>query len=173
MERLLLRLTAELPAKIIMDGDRPYLERYYLGRAFGLIWYIHRFVASDPDRGLHDHPWRRAISLVLRGWYLEETRLGTRVVRWINLIGGADFHRVVLPDERSVWTLFGHSEVKHPKGWGFLRREWDAEKEAHMLVYRSHVDRDDSGDSAAWVATAPKGRDLRAPLRTATTRAAS
>jgi hypothetical protein len=161
MESLLLKLTAELPAKVIKDGDRPYLERYYLGRAFGLVWYIHRFVASDPDRGLHDHPWRRAISLVLRGWYLEETRLGTRVVRWINLIGGADFHRVVLPDERAVWTLFGHSAIKHPKGWGFLRPYWINET-GNALVYEEHVDQDASLDSAAWVATAPKGREVRA-----------
>lgn len=162
LNRLLLSITAELPARIIKDGDRPYLERYYLGRAFGFIWYLHRFVASDPDRGLHDHPWRRAVSLVLAGWYLEETRLGTRVVRWINLIGGADFHRVVLPDERPVWTLFGHSAVKHPKGWGFLRRRYVAEEEGFVVLYRPHQDRDASADSAAWVKTAPNGRELRA-----------
>jgi hypothetical protein len=160
MERLLLGITAELPAKAIKDGDRPYLERYYLGRAFGFIWYLHRFVASDPDRGLHDHPWRRAISLVLSGWYLEETRLGTRVVRWINLIGGADFHRVILPDERPVWTLFGHSERKHPKGWGFLRPYWLNEV-GDALVYEAHQDQDASSDSAAWVKAAPKGREIR------------
>lgn len=162
MERLLLSLTDELPVKVIKDGDRPYLERYYVGRAFGLIWYIHRFLASDPDRGLHDHPWRFAVSVVLKGWYLEETRLGTRIVRRLNLIGGADFHRVVLPDERPVWTLFGHSERKHPKGWGFWRAVATDINGAPVVEYHPHFDSDNSDDSAAWVKAAPKGRELRA-----------
>ena len=65
MNRLLLWLTGFLPCRIISEGDQPYLERYYLMTLFGWRFYIHRFVASDPDRGLHDHPWPKAYSIIL------------------------------------------------------------------------------------------------------------
>ncbi|MEZ5739520.1 MAG: hypothetical protein R3E68_08760 [Burkholderiaceae bacterium] len=42
-----------LACRVICDGDQPYLERYFLFRRLGLTAYLHRFVASDPDRGLH------------------------------------------------------------------------------------------------------------------------
>ena len=129
VSRLLHRLTARLPCRFI-DGEdgEPYLERYYLFGAFGWHLYLHRFVASDPDRGLHDHPWHRAVGLVLSGGY-EEIRLadpvtGTTAVRWLrpgrlNLLKGDDFHRVILSNRRPAWTLFLHGP--RVKGWGFLR----------------------------------------------------
>jgi hypothetical protein len=72
IERLLLFISARRPCRFI-DGERggPYLERYYLFGAFGWHAYLHRFVDSDTDRGLHDHPWGRAVSLVLSGGYDE------------------------------------------------------------------------------------------------------
>ena len=60
-------LTGYLPYKLIQEGERPYLERYYLFTILGWRFYIHRFVDSDPGRGLHDHPWRRAVTFVLDG----------------------------------------------------------------------------------------------------------
>lgn len=124
---LLKILSRYLPGRRI-DGDdgRPYLERYYLGGAFGRCVYLHRFVASDPDRGVHDHPWRRAVSVVLTGGY-RELRLrrdrGSTVTRRVrplsvNVIRGDDFHRVLL-DQPEAWTLFVHGP--RIKGWGFLR----------------------------------------------------
>lgn len=114
--KLLYWFTGRLPCRIISDDGRPYLERYYLGTLLGVRFYIHRFVGSDPARGLHDHPWPWAGSLVLSGWYWEEAR-GTeqhaitqvlaqlhgttgivrRKVRWFNWLTGDSFHRVVLP----------------------------------------------------------------------------
>lgn len=130
IERLLLALSARLPCRLI-DGDQgePYLERYYLFGAFGWHAYLHRFVDSDPDRGLHDHPWGRAISLVLSGGYDEirpvrtgePARTCTRTLNsWrLNRLAGTDFHRVVLRDRRPVWTLFLHGP--RVKGWGFVQ----------------------------------------------------
>ena len=65
-------ISDRLPCRFI-DGPKgePYLERYYLIGLFGWHAYLHRFVDSDPDRGLHDHPWGRAVSLVLSGAYRE------------------------------------------------------------------------------------------------------
>ncbi|WP_244260428.1 hypothetical protein [Burkholderia gladioli] len=57
MRRVLYAISSRLPCRIIADGNKPYLERYYLATVFGVRFYLHRFVASDPDRGLHDHPW--------------------------------------------------------------------------------------------------------------------
>lgn len=116
MQRLLFWLCGFLPLEIISDKDRPYLERYYLFTLLGVRFYIHRFVGSDPARGLHDHPWLWAGSIILSGWYYEERRgfesndtalalasvLGTtglvrNKVRWFNALSGDSFHRVVLP----------------------------------------------------------------------------
>src|SRR5437660_2113436 len=92
IRRLLLAYSAGRPCKIICEADRPYLERYFVCALFGIRFYLHRFVGSDPDRGLHDHPWRWAMSFILRGWYYEATRSGTRAVRWFNFLTGDTFH---------------------------------------------------------------------------------
>jgi hypothetical protein len=133
LSRLLFWLSGELPCRIISDDiGSPYLERYYLFTYFGVRFYLHRFVASDPDRGLHDHPWPWAASVVLSGYYFEETRKGIRRVRWLNGLVGDSFHRVILPtlrgdpavgqDQRgcACWTLFFH-RAAYIKPWGFLR----------------------------------------------------
>jgi hypothetical protein len=130
IERLLYRLTAHLPCRFI-DGElgEPYLERYYLFGAFGWHAYLHRFVDSDPDRGLHDHPWNRALSLVLTGGYDEQRPAGAglahpavRTVRpWrLNFLRGDDFHRVVLRGGEPAWTFFLHGP--RVKGWGFMQQ---------------------------------------------------
>lgn len=129
IENLLFRISGRLRCRFI-DGEQgePYLERYYLLGAFGWHAYLHRFVDSDPDRGLHDHPWGRAVSLVLSGGYDEirgvdptATRTRTAHIRpWrFNLLRGSDFHRVILRDSRPAWTLFIHGP--RIKGWGFLQ----------------------------------------------------
>ncbi len=120
-------LSGGLRCRIISDDGTPYLERYYLGQLWGMTFYLHRFVGSDPDRGWHDHPWRWAASFVLRGWYWEDTRQFQQQqrIRWFNFLLGDSFHRVVLPEgRRDVWTLFAHS-TENVKPWGFLRKRGD------------------------------------------------
>jgi hypothetical protein len=147
---LLYRLSRRLRLRVIkgdpppgFHGDEtrgaPYLERYFLFR-LATPWgpvtgYLHRFVGSDPARGVHDHPWARAASLVLAGGYDEERLAGfngtgpivmTRRVGpgRLNLLRGTDFHRVVLPRRPDApapeaWSLFVHGP--HVKPWGFLK----------------------------------------------------
>jgi hypothetical protein len=145
---LLYRLSGNLKLRIISDGTRPYLERHYLGTVFGLRLYLHRFVGDDPDRGLHDHPWPWAFSLVLAGWYNELRRTNPlpQPVRWFNTLRADTFHRVLLPEQvpgsvppfpmprapgqtprygqlrgypkQSCYTLFIHP-AKTCKPWGF------------------------------------------------------
>jgi hypothetical protein len=129
IEGLLYRISERLPCRFI-DGEQgePYLERYYLFGVFGWHAYLHRFVDSDPDRGLHDHPWKRALSLVLTGGYDEIRPTGSgkgevtsRFVRpfRLNFLCGEDFHRVVLRRGCPAWTLFMHGP--RIKGWGFVQ----------------------------------------------------
>jgi hypothetical protein len=144
---ILFWLSGRLPCRIICDGDAPYLERYYLFTAFGVRVYLHRFVASDPDQGLHDHPWPWAFSILLAGWYWEHRRDGVRKVRWFNWLIGDSFHRVVL-DDRHVWTIFAH-RARRVKPWGFLR-----DKGQFGIVYKPHQ----PGVEECWWNTVPIGK---------------
>ncbi len=137
--RLLRRIARHLPARQICGPEgEPYLIRYFVARIplLGIGIYLHRFVASDPDRGLHDHPWSWAFSYVLAGFYLER-RLrasdmdsgamtivdGFRRAGRFNFIRGDDFHRVLLPRNSEAWTIFIHG--RRIKGWGFVRLATD------------------------------------------------
>jgi hypothetical protein len=160
IERLLYRLTARLPCRFI-DGEQgePYLERYYLFGVLGWHAYIHRFVDSDPDRGLHDHPWGRAVSLVLAGGYDElrprDGDPGDAVSRWVrpgrlNLLRGDEYHRVVLREGRPAWTLFIHGP--RVKGWGFVQNG----------AYRPMARQASEFRHQDWWKSAPSGRAMRA-----------
>jgi hypothetical protein len=160
LERLLHRLSAHLPCRFI-DGEdgAPYLERYYVFGAFGWHVYLHRFMESDPDRGLHDHPWDRAMSLVLTGGYEElrpvasdPARIERRRVRpWrLNRLKGEDYHRVLLRNGQPAWTLFAHGP--RVKGWGFVQ---DGAYRPMALNGQDFRHRD-------WWKTAPPGGVMRA-----------
>lgn len=166
IQRLLMDISGRLPCRIISDGDKPYLERYYLTTLFGTRFYLHRFVASDPDRGLHDHPWRWAFSIILLGWYWEDTRYGLRKVRWFNKLTGDTFHRVILfgPSQDlhdydstpEVWTLFMH-KAQREKPWGFLRN-----KDQLGIVYVQHrYKTDELGKDEEWWVKALPGRETK------------
>jgi hypothetical protein len=124
-------LAARLPhRRIVGEGGEPYLDRYFL---FSLgprhdpriVAYLHRFTASDPDRGLHDHPWPWAWSWLVAGSYTEEFRSGGEVVERartagsLAVFGAGHAHRVRLPPETEAWTLFVHGPWRRP--WGFWR----------------------------------------------------
>jgi hypothetical protein len=163
IDNLLNRISARLPCRFI-DGEQgePYLERYYLVGAFGWHVYLHRFVSSDPDRGLHDHPWRRAVSLVLTGGYDEQRpsngdfdRIRVRSVRpfQLNLLRGEDFHRVILRGGVPAWTLFIHGP--RVKGWGFM-------EDGELVPMASGADEFRHRD---WWKTAPNGSAMRMERR--------
>jgi hypothetical protein len=128
-KRILYALASHRPLRVIAEEGRSYLERYFLFRAFGVRCYLHRFVGDDPARGLHDHPWPWALSIILAGWYREHRRDGVRDVRWFNWLNGDRFHRVTLPQRRPVypiieliccWSLFIHRD-RATKPWGFWK----------------------------------------------------
>jgi len=130
MNRLLFKISAYLRCRVICgQNQEPYLERYHLLRLpFGVQVYLHRFVASDPGRALHNHPWHSALSLVLSGQYTE-TRLGNREQNYnlrkrciraghLNYISGSIYHRINLQADEQAWTLFIHTASQ--RSWGFL-----------------------------------------------------
>lgn len=162
ISKMLYWITGFLPVRFINDGNTPYLERYYLFTLFGWQFYIHQFVGSDPDRGLHDHPWSLAFSIILSGWYYEETRSGPRKVRWFNWLTGDSFHRVVLPyslppgnDLLPCWTLFFHRAEKVKK-WGFLK-SLKLPNGAEIFTPYSYSH---EGNQDNWWLTAPTRREL-------------
>lgn len=170
---VLYRLSGRLPLRVIHgDLDEPYLERYFLFRVptpFGPVQgYLHRFVASDPDRGLHDHPWNRAISLVLAGGYTEQrfahhSASGPVIVERrvgpgrLNILRGGDFHRVLIvarPDAPAseAWSLFVHG--RYVKPWGFLRG--DARQQGERVA-RIEYRPAESSSGQPWWRSVPRG----------------
>jgi hypothetical protein len=139
----LLRVFAVLRPRLdISPGGVPYLIRWYLtpaGKGRFAKWYrrhfpgvfLHCFLASDPDRGWHSHPWHWATSLILRGAYLESRPIkfvGYLGDAWsgfctgqVNRLTGDDWHRVRLVTP-TVWTLFVVGPL-HGREWGFMSEE--------------------------------------------------
>lgn len=172
INKLLYKLTSRLPCRIIkLDSGRPYLERYYLGCLRGVTFYLHRFVSSDSERHVHNHPWSRGGSLILSGGYIEErcidispTVEGSGCVtqfakrRWFNRVDGNTFHRIH-EAEPGTWTLFFHGSRAtingQLKGWGFLERLFD-----NSVVFTVGV-----SSPSNWWETAPTGNKVgRSPL---------
>lgn len=59
------------PDHVIGEDSNPYLLRWYVipkNRWFNV--YLHKFMRSDDDRALHDHPWWN-LSILLSGRYFE------------------------------------------------------------------------------------------------------
>lgn len=164
IHRILYRLTAHRPARLIKLDGAPYLERYYLGSLFGVTFYLHRFVAADGERHAHNHPWTWGRSLVLCGWYDEEAVIDLtpatltgyvseiRRVNWWNHINGNHFHRIAAAAP-NTWTLFFHGpRAVLPggalKGWGFI----ETGPPSDVVAFRQ-----DPGKPYAWWYSAPLG----------------
>lgn len=129
-------------ARLIEVDGKPYLHRFYLkhnGYFPGI--YLHRFYQSDPDRDLHNHPWKWSFSLILTGGYFEQRlvsvgeyrKVGPQMSNYgrlekitldrkapcINYITGDTFHRVVLKDRvNGAWTIF--CSGPDVQDWGFM-----------------------------------------------------
>ena len=166
LSKWLYKITGKMPCRLIYIGDGPYLERYYVGKIFGVTLYLHRFVSADSERALHDHPWDKSFSIVLAGSYME-TRLDyfdplsdtgvvtkERKVKWFNLIRGDCFH-LIGKAEKETWTLFMHG--KNTKGWGFL--ECQQNKHWEYLTDAVYTQQYDINASKGWVKTAHIGNN--------------
>lgn len=97
-----------------------YLHRWYVvPRNLRANVYLHRFLASDDDRALHDHPWP-STSLCLRGFMYEYCASGPpRKVMAGDVIDrpATWAHRLELIPGTECWTLFATGAVE--REWGF------------------------------------------------------
>lgn len=137
INKFLFWLSGKLPLRKINLDSGPYLERYFLGQLFGITFYLHRFVSSDSERHVHNHPWGWGGSLILSGSYIEERAIDLcphatpagcwtrhRKVRWFNRVNCNTIHRIH-DAKPGTWSLFFHGpRVRvggERKGWGFFR----------------------------------------------------
>ena len=128
IRRILYRLTANRPCKLISRNGIPYLERYFVASTKNHSIYLHRFVGADGDLEVHNHPFD-AISIVLAGGYAEEVieefsmREGLfghlRQVNRFNRIKADKYHRIAEIDPET-WTLFIHNK-RHGRTWCFVK----------------------------------------------------
>lgn len=131
--------------RVIVNCDHdPYLHRWYVLRTKRVGLFIHKFVRSDEDRALHDHPWSFLV-IPLWGGYIEHSdrepnaderlsylRHGTSlervpVRRRVRPIISARYrdvtyrHRVELIESRPSWSLF--FRFTKVREWGFWPKE--------------------------------------------------
>lgn len=165
MRALLQRIARRLPLKPISHEGGLYLKRYYVGTWCGVRCYLHHFLLDDPD-GLHNHPWKYGLSVLLAGWYWEERRWGRRKVKWINVVNGDCLHRVLLPSvagwhgKFTVWSLFFHTA--RVCDWAFVRIEHRGSKGG---FYDKVLGTDNPTPFSDWWKTAPTGAEWEAEQR--------
>lgn len=171
LSKVLFKLSAHCRCRVISgNAAQPYLERYHLlNLPFGIQVYLHRFIASDPGKGLHNHPWKAALSFILSGQYIE-TRLNPsdtslpahkRKVKagFFNYINGNIYHRIDLDKNQNVWSLFIHTQ-KQPH-WGFI------DHTNKKFAYQDHNNLVTNHNNPKWWKTADKPRHyplMRQPL---------
>lgn len=103
----------------------PYLQRWFIiPRNAHFNVYLHRFLRSDDERALHDHPWPN-ISGLIEGTYLEHTPEGVHTRQPGDMVEreATSRHRIELIDGQPVTSLF----LTGPKEreWGFhCERGW-------------------------------------------------
>lgn len=107
------------PDKIIGEDHDPYLLRWHLiprNKFFNI--YLHKFMRSDDDRALHDHPWSWNISLLIKGAYiehmLENVKTYGKVVRNFFNPGVADKDFRTTTKTRRAWRpVFRRGTTPH------------------------------------------------------------
>lgn len=113
----------------VPEGRRTHWQRFAVWVSMRLPnVYLHKFLRSDDDRALHDHPWAWA-SLLLAGTYIEHTIAAGGIHKHqrrnpgsLKACGPSVAHRVELltaEGERDspCWTLFFTTPVL--REWGF------------------------------------------------------
>ena len=98
----------------------PYLEKWLVHKdGKGNARYVHRFLRSDQDDEMHDHPWDN-ITICVEGGYWNVTPTGRFWIAPGDIVrrAAAEFHRVELEPGIQPITIFDHG----PKinDWGFL-----------------------------------------------------
>lgn len=105
------------PDFIVGTPGQPYMLRWWViprNKLFNI--YLHKFLRSDDDEALHDHPWLN-MSYLLEGSYIEHTKAGSAH----RFAGDAKFrfahtpHRIEI--DKPCWSLFVTGPII--RQWGF------------------------------------------------------
>lgn len=112
-----------------------YMHRWFVFRGTRFAIYIHKFVRSDFERALHDHPWDFLVIPIWQG-YIEHARKIDRlgydvpVARRVYPVIGSRFriaefkHRVELIEMKPAWSIF--FRFRKRRLWGFhTERGWE------------------------------------------------
>lgn len=94
---LLMRVLDRLfEKKVIVNCARdPYLHRWYVFRTERMGLFIHKFVRSDEDRALHDHPWSFFV-IPLWGGYIEHSdRELDHFEKWVAIKSWTEINQIV------------------------------------------------------------------------------
>ena len=107
---------------VIHNEDQPYLERWIVW--CGVTLRLHRFLASDEDRAVHDHPWWFiTIPFASYGEFVEVD--GEEIYRTVTPFRphfrASHFRHRVEINKAPSWTLV----VTGPKSneWGFWQED--------------------------------------------------
>lgn len=98
--------------------------------------YLHYFFRGDDDRAYHNHPWKRSLSVILVGgfiehvWNFELKRPLTQLHKpgqayWLKR---GTYHRAELLPGKKCWTLFtsmGRVQASDGQDWEFYDPETD------------------------------------------------
>lgn len=112
------------PHSIMPSASDPYLLRWFLlPRNKVVNVYLHKWMHSDDDRAMHDHPWW-FLSLILKGNYTEVTPEGAfkRRAGTIAYRPATWRHQVELEKDEeekfaTAWSVIVTGPVK--RNWGF------------------------------------------------------
>ncbi len=102
-----------------LDGSEYLVRRYLLPKNRILNIYLHKFLGSDDDRALHDHPWI-SFSVLLKGELVEHLADGSQLnlKRFaLKFRTPSHLHRIELPQGTTAITLFITGPVV--RVWGF------------------------------------------------------
>lgn len=102
---------------IVHNDGSPYLERFHLIDTEQVQVRYHHWLAGDPDRDQHDHPWDNATH-VLAGHLIEHTPDGSTPLAPGTFVArqADDPHRIELVST-DAWTLFITGPII--RSWGF------------------------------------------------------
>ncbi len=111
-----------------------YMHRWHLMRKPGVRnVYLHKYLGSDDDRALHDHPWP-SVSILLWGRLFEITENGKkRVWPLLPKFRSAEYsHRLILESNRALTLFCTGRKVREwgfhcPQGWVHWTRFTDAD----------------------------------------------
>lgn len=149
--KLLIWLTRNRPSQDVVDDGIIHFTKFWMFNLFGFQVFLHKFGAGIPNANPHTHTYRRALSLILSGWYEEdiydlsddETRYSVkrRKNRWFNVLYPKMLHNIVNAAP-GTWTLFIAAPSTRPYSFYDLKnyRMVTPKRQKYSMWYKPQPD---------------------------------